>query len=446
MAKSDDLTKSFPCTMAMAVDDLTIMADGEGGALSEEDRRRMLKAVRQGEVVELTIDATVFRQSKTPRPLPFEKRSEANHKHAYFAPEELAAFARSFRGKLFLRDHNRGDLSYVGGEILSSELDTSDPQWAVIRQRLRAVKPWAVEAALDGTLRTFSIGWDPKQRGFRGFRASALCSVCGDSMFSEKCSHYPGDDVKFDGGKTRVIVEMQWRGVIGAETSGVAFAAVAETSVDEVRAALSEFRGTQDITKDAGMTAQQLKAIGLPADATEEQIDARLSALSAGETTAKTLATEKAAAETERDIAQAELAKTIQAQRAAKAAADKAELDAARESALADGRMVPGDNRDSLFKQLAEIPTVGHARALQFLESLAPGEAAPVGAPLQSRAASRTPSLADNDIAQIVADHPASYGLTEQTAQAVPAIFKQLGLSAEDIRKYGDHVVFTEED
>ena len=117
-------------------------ADKAPAELTAAERLDMLRQVRQGEPLTLTITAITTREPKKPSPLPFEMKDRANANFGRLRIEELPAFADSFVGRPFLRDHNRRDLLAVGGEILSSELVELDDEF-VLRQRIRLVKAWS---------------------------------------------------------------------------------------------------------------------------------------------------------------------------------------------------------------------------------------------------------------------------------------------------------------
>jgi hypothetical protein len=233
---------------------LSLAAGGE--TLNGESRRALLERVRRNEVFELEVAAYTFHQWRTPVPLPASRRTRANATFVRFRAKELPAFARSFRGRPFLRNHDRGNVLARAGTILESELEEGQERYSV-RQRLKVVKPWAVEAFLDGTMDAFSIGWDPQHRGFAGLRRSLLCTVCSREFFSAGCRHLPGDEVALESGE-RVRVELEWRQIVGAEVSAVTFPAVAGTHVDEVRSVLSEERARREKRMDEEAIRQEL--------------------------------------------------------------------------------------------------------------------------------------------------------------------------------------------
>ena len=182
--------------------DPILRASPGGAALSDADRKGMLREHRQGEPIELYADAIVYRQSKTLRPLPASKMGEANLNFVYFKPSGLKSLASSFKGRRVLADHNPS-MAAVGGEIVSSELVDSG-EWMEIHQTMRLSASWAVEAVLTKTLTAFSIGWATKSGSWRD---AISCSVCRKKMHTSECGHFPGDQLDFDGADEKVVVE-----------------------------------------------------------------------------------------------------------------------------------------------------------------------------------------------------------------------------------------------
>lgn len=222
------------CTMALDVPSLELRTVGGESTLNAGTRRDMLMALRQGEVVELTLDAVTFRQHKDlPRPLPFKLRKHANGNFIRFRDKDLPRLAKTFKNKPFLRDHDRRDLLKRGGTIVDSELRESGSHME-LAQRIHLIKPWAVESALDGTLQTFSIGWDASAPGPQGLRNAMHCTVCDNRLFSMDCPHMPGEVAKVAKSDESVIVEAEFREPLGAETSAVAFPAVQGTNVESI--------------------------------------------------------------------------------------------------------------------------------------------------------------------------------------------------------------------
>lgn len=222
------------CTMALNVPSFELRVSGIKSKLGKDNRRDLLMALRQGEVIELELDAVTFQQARgVPTPLPAKLRKLANANFVRFRDRDMPKFAKSFKGKPFLRDHDRRDLLKRGGTITESELRETDKQLQ-LSQHIHLVKPWAVEAALDGTLQTFSIGWDASTPGSAGLQNAVHCTVCGKKLFSQDCPHMPGEVVKVAKDSEPVIVEAEFRDPQGAETSAVAFPAVQGTNIESI--------------------------------------------------------------------------------------------------------------------------------------------------------------------------------------------------------------------
>lgn len=186
---------------------LTLFAGGSGVELTSTAKADLLKQLRGGEHVELELEAITFIQRETP-----------NRNYVRFKAGILAAFAKSFAGQPMLADHNSWELSARGGTIVASKLEHNEDGSKQIRMRLKLVKPWAVEGALDGTLDRFSIGWS---------RAGVVeCSICNESL--AKCDHWPGDRV---GDK---VCEAVFTAAVGTEVSGVNVPAVVGTRIDSI--------------------------------------------------------------------------------------------------------------------------------------------------------------------------------------------------------------------
>ncbi len=314
------------------------------------DRAELLRRLRAGEVFTLTVTAKTYLQPKVDLPLKKSQRARANASLARFRDEDLPAFAKSFTGKLFLRDHNRWSMGAVGGRIVSSDLVDDDKGYAFL-QKLELVKTWAIEDALDGTMQTFSIGWDPKKAGWEGYKASLLCSVCNGPFWGKDgCGHSVGQEVAGNFAEP-VIVEALWVNVIGAETSEVAFPAVRGTGVEEIHAALSEARSLwpTPTTKDDRMD-EILKALGL-----NEAADAKAAIAEIGKLAARATAAE-ARLDEERKARAAE-AEDLGRVRAELAEVKKSTRDAdvkrLHEGALAKMLFAAGSKREEYFLAVA---------------------------------------------------------------------------------------------
>jgi Mu-like prophage I protein len=195
-------------------------------------------------------------------------------KSIVFEEAELETFAKSFEGQPFLKDH--GD-AYEdrGGTILASELVERNGKKA-IKQRFEAVKPWAIEGYLDGTIDRYSIGWDAQE---------FLCTVCGGEYGGSGCRHDffdVGRKDKQTGEKVKVLM----KGLEGIETSAVIRPASAGTGNEEFSAslkALSQMRkdasGISLERKEEVVMQKILQMLGLPATADEQEAQTALEAL-----------------------------------------------------------------------------------------------------------------------------------------------------------------------
>lgn len=409
---------------------------GSGAPLSKARRDELLAASRAGEVVKLELDAITFRQSKAPRPLAKRDAKHANANFVKFRDRDLTGFARGFRGRPMLRDHDRNDLLKRGGTIVASELRETASEFQ-LAQTLSLVKPWAVEAALDGTLQTFSIGWDPPAGGRRAVLEAISCTVCNASMFLSDCPHMPGDEHKVaDTGET-VIVEAEFRNPRAAEVSGVSFPAVRGTQVESVRAALSEARSLKPPRKARRMNEETLRRLGLSADATQEQIDARIAELAAGAVRSKELETQLRAAELTASEREAELKRIELEAKAAALTERETQLASIRESAIATGLWSPGSEREKLFDDFAQL-SVEHAA--RYAKSLTP--ITPVGQGLTARTMTTPASMpgasqfAAGPIGQCMAN---MYQCSSLQVAVAEKTFRKMGITPAVFEKYGPH-------
>lgn len=182
-------------------------------------RAEIITAVRGGKHMALSVNALTFRQRKSP-----------NRRYLRLNADKLADRAPTWKGQPFLVDHNTYSMRAVMGTIASSKLVQESTNIAAFEQTLQVVHPDAVVGFLNGTFRKFSIGW---------FALGPVnCSVHGvDVRGAESCYCYPGDTVMLDGRSQ--IVEYEFSDYEGKEVSAVVIPAVRDTSVEEVRAALS---------------------------------------------------------------------------------------------------------------------------------------------------------------------------------------------------------------
>lgn len=195
------------------------MLDG-GDVESKKKRGELIEAVRAGKHIALAVTATTWRQ----RPAP-------NRRGLRLAVDKLADRVGSWKGKPFLVDHNTYRVMEASkGTILSSKLIEESPRVHAFEQTLEVVKPDAVIGILDRTLSSFSISWFGL--------GPVMCTAHGADVSSPgSCGCWPLETVMVDGKPQ--IVQYEFSDYGGKETSGVVVGAVQDTSVEEVRAALS---------------------------------------------------------------------------------------------------------------------------------------------------------------------------------------------------------------
>ena len=176
-----------------------------------------------GELDELVFEACVFRAVYP------------NRNYLRFRDEDLEAFAASFVGQPFLRDHNSYELEARGGTVRGSWLEgvvgaTDGGAPTELMQRIALTVPRDIEAFLNQTIDRFSIGW---------YWTPPLCSVCGTEWLSRECNHWPGRKYAGgDGGKREALCELVFVAPAGKETSAVNAPAVGGTGVRGVLAEL----------------------------------------------------------------------------------------------------------------------------------------------------------------------------------------------------------------
>lgn len=230
---------------AILVGDLTaniLVLRHDGRELADADRKDLLTRARAGEVMAIDFDARTFIQREAP-----------NRNHVRIRDGALTRMARSFKDQPFLRDHERWSLDARGGTILSSGLVRNDGE-AAFEMTLRAVKPWAVEGVLDGTIDRFSIGFIPT--------GPVICSVHKTPVWKD-CRCWPGD--KVDG----KAVEFIFTEAEGVEVSGVNVPAVTGTGISEIRGALAALLGGPP-QEETTMKSVLVK-LGLPEGASEAE-------------------------------------------------------------------------------------------------------------------------------------------------------------------------------
>lgn len=170
----------------------------------------VLPKIENGEIEYLDFRANVFTNGLNRNPYRFRD-------------EELAAFAVSFEGQPFLRDHETSEIEAREGTILSSHYDGK-----AFVQEIRLTTRRGMLDFVEGRIDRFSIGW---------FYDDCICSICNSTYFSSTCTHWAGAKYQTaDGEKT---CELIFVNPVGKETSAVNVPAVEGTGIT---ARLSEYK------------------------------------------------------------------------------------------------------------------------------------------------------------------------------------------------------------
>lgn len=200
-----------------------------------EDRESLRAAWKAGALDEVEFDAVVFRDGP-------------NANGFRFRADTLAAFAASFAGQPFLRDHDTHTLSARDGTIKQSALRGGD-----FIQRVKLTTDQGVGDFVQGRIDRFSIGW---------YYDGITCSVCNQEWLSASCAHWPRRtyEVRGEGGKTsKVLCELIFENPRGKETSAVNAPAVQGTGL---LAALIEQK--QEVCKMDGSNGAPVGPIQAP--------------------------------------------------------------------------------------------------------------------------------------------------------------------------------------
>ena len=162
------------------------------------DRAELRRKHAAGELQELEFDACVFRAVYP------------NWNYVRFRPEDLDAFAASFVGAPFLRNHNMQDIAARDG-IVTGCCMNGDGMYA----RIKLTTEEGIRDFLAGRIDRFSISW------FK--RGPTICSVCGCDWLGAECEHVPGRAyaVGRDGGARAAVCELVQVDPVGREVSAV---------------------------------------------------------------------------------------------------------------------------------------------------------------------------------------------------------------------------------
>ena len=182
----------------------------EGELLSDSSRRLLRDKLRAGELDQIEFEAVTF------------VAAFPNSNFYRFRDEDLAAFAASYSGQPFLRNHDTHDIASRDGTIASGKLFNGNE----FRMKVALTTARGMQAFVEGQIDRFSIGW---------YYSDITCTVCGhDWLDWQHCSHWPGRSysVKDDAGKTQdILCEIIFEDPRGKETSAVNAPAVEGTGL-----------------------------------------------------------------------------------------------------------------------------------------------------------------------------------------------------------------------
>lgn len=366
---------------------IALYVAGSDKQLTDAERKELIARVRAGEVIELELDA-----------VPFIQRESSNRNAVRFKPGMLAGFAKSYKGAPFLRNHDQEDQAQRGGTVSASKLEHNEDGSKQMRMRLKLVKPWAVESALDGTLDRFSIGWH------RDRTQPLECSSCADDWMN--CSHWPGElDEK------GAVVQLVIAAAEGTEVSAVNVPAVVGTSIESIStlkaidpAHLADMLTADAIpggTDDMKILATLAALLALPSTATEDDVVAGVSALRADR---DKLTDQLTLAKTQSTDATTKLAKLEADAKTRDTATRLSTVEGEITKLLAAGKIKPGSDAEGALRRLGGVTkgddgklSVDLTKPVEIFASavadlLAMPSVTPVGAPLPAKQPDPTPA------------------------------------------------------
>lgn len=186
-----------------------------------KSRAEMLAAIESGEMDHLDFDALVFKRGR-------------NLNFYTFRESDLSAFATSFVGQPFLRNHDLGDIGARDGTILASALEGG-----YFKQTIRLTTRQGMTDYVEGRIDRFSIGWH---------QDDVICTVCNSSWLG--CVHMRGRE--YDTPKGKKVCELLFVNPRGKETSAVNWPAVSDTGL---LSALDDYK--IEIIGDSAVTSAQ---------------------------------------------------------------------------------------------------------------------------------------------------------------------------------------------
>jgi len=161
-----------------------------------ENREQMLSDIESGKLSYIEFNARVFLE-------------KPNKNHVRIRPQDMSAFAPSFKNKPFIRDHAIYSIDARDGTITDSRLNAD-----AIEQTIRLTTRKGMTSYVEGQIDRFSIGFEAEK---------TLCSICGTEYFS--CSHWRGQ--KYENKTCEIIMVNP----VGVETSAVNNPAVDNTAI-----------------------------------------------------------------------------------------------------------------------------------------------------------------------------------------------------------------------
>jgi hypothetical protein len=168
-------------------------------------RAQTLAQIESGELDHIDFTARVYSPAAKNRN-PYE-----------FPADSMLAFASSFEGAPFLRNHDTQDIGARDGTIIEAALNGAGQ----FEQTIRLTTRRGMTAFVEGQIDRFSIGW---------YYDDVTCTICSNSFFSPSCSHWPGREYETAQGKK--IARLMFVNPVGKETSAVNAPAVEGTGID----------------------------------------------------------------------------------------------------------------------------------------------------------------------------------------------------------------------
>lgn len=381
--KSPDRAKllASALTLAARAEGCVLELRSNGERLDAGGRAELLAKAVAREQVQLEVVLKAYEQ----------QAGERNRNFVRFRDGAMMSLGSTGVGKPFLRDHNQWTVEARGGTITSSKTTKRDEGSYQIDQTVLLTEPTAVERALRGLMSSVSIGWHPT--------GPVTCSACNQPVL-DKCWHWPGDRLaeSTDGDRRYVrkrdgdiVVEWIYTAAELVETSEVNVPGVPGAGVTDIRAQLAAlasgsgqpFPDDEEPQESNRMSTKLMTALmgiaalGLAANATEDDAIAAVAAKCSRLTAVESLQT----------AAAAELA-TVKEQLGARAADDFI-----REG-VAGGKIAPGSEQETALRAYFKVAPEG-AKALLAGQP----RITPLGAPPQGTKPPPTQPSADGKLA-----------------------------------------------